>query len=94
MLIPGQIPEQEPEINVGIILPEDLITQISIQVPATKSYFLQIDDSISKIPVKEDLEIILKNDFLQISSNNIQEACKELLLIPDSKEKAIAHKMG
>ncbi|MCF7886714.1 MAG: SpoIID/LytB domain-containing protein [Candidatus Marinimicrobia bacterium] len=40
MLEPGEIPEIEPNIRVGIILPEDERVNISIELPADQDYLL------------------------------------------------------
>ena len=38
MLSPNIIPSDEPQINVGIILPEDNIRQLELQMPANPGY--------------------------------------------------------
>ena len=40
MLKPGSIPNREPEIRVGIVLPEDNCTEITINIPAEPDYFI------------------------------------------------------
>ncbi len=41
MLVPNTIPKQEPTIHVGIVLPEDDFTSLSIQAPAKEDYQIE-----------------------------------------------------
>ena len=49
MLIPNKIPSEEPDINVGIIMPEDKQTTLNLKIPADRKY------NLSSIEVKEEI---------------------------------------
>ncbi|MBN2602418.1 MAG: SpoIID/LytB domain-containing protein, partial [Candidatus Marinimicrobia bacterium] len=47
MLIPNAIPNKEPILNVGIVLPEDKFTSVQIEIPASPEYRLIAADNKS-----------------------------------------------
>ncbi|NOX90526.1 MAG: SpoIID/LytB domain-containing protein [Calditrichaeota bacterium] len=58
MLEAGAIPESEPTINVGIILPEDEFTSLSIRLPKSEDY--QIEFSGQSFLLEPETEIFFK----------------------------------
>ena len=60
MLKPDNIPEIEPNIRVGIILPEDKFGEIIVEIPANPDYFL-INDKGEKFELKYNDVVSIKN---------------------------------
>ncbi len=59
MLTPGSIPRQEPRIRVGIVLPEDRYTSLTLLIPDTEQY--QINYSGRTLLPQSGSEIYFKN---------------------------------
>ncbi|MCB9057297.1 MAG: SpoIID/LytB domain-containing protein [Calditrichae bacterium] len=59
MLIPNHTPETEPTINVGIILPEDNITNINLTFPGQSGYDLIADGKQYSIETGSALSVTL-----------------------------------
>ena len=61
MTKPNAVPSQEPKIKVGIVLPEDKQTAISMRTPADKKYVLKFADGEEEIPAGTLLNILVEN---------------------------------
>jgi len=69
MLIPGKIPNKEPLIRVGIILPEDQIDQTTVTLSDTESYEMETDMMhYPSCKNQKKITIIVKDNELFISS--------------------------
>ena len=69
MLIPGKIPNKEPLIRVGIILPEDQIDQTTVTLSDTESYEMETDMMhYPSCKNQKKFTIIVKDNELFISS--------------------------
>lgn len=63
MLQPNTIPNKEPNIRVGIILPEDKQKKVSINIPIKNSYKIEIDGK-NVVIEKEEININIKENRL------------------------------
>jgi len=62
MLIPNQIPTEEPDLRVGIILPEDKKKTLTIEVPQKPVYELSAIDKSLSIHVSGTMHFELQNN--------------------------------
>lgn len=95
MLIPGIIPDQEPQIRVGIILPEDRYTSLSLIVPQTEQYQLTYSGRIH-LP-EPGSEIYFKhraNDIQFTLNGQVHQAPNEIQIFPVTESKAPASGFG
>ena len=68
MLKPNEIPEEEPVINVGIILPEDRYTQIEIELPSNIIYRIRSDTPEQLLQIRDTIIFNLTEN--KVSANN------------------------
>jgi len=66
MLKPNEIPKIEPNIRVGIILPEDKQKKVSLTIPIKNSYKIEIDEKL----------IQFEDNFVQVEIENGKLNCK------------------
>ena len=66
MLIPGIIPEKEPVLRVGIILPGDKKKSVSLKIRNQKTCLFYIDDKETALPLGGVLNIIVSGNGLKI----------------------------
>ncbi len=95
MLQPGIIPDKEPLIRVGIILPEDRYTSVSIVIPQSPAY--QIDYSGRSIALKAGTELYFKysRDHIQFSlDDKTYSAPNTISIFPIRDGKEIAPGRG
>ncbi|MEA3499854.1 MAG: SpoIID/LytB domain-containing protein [Candidatus Marinimicrobia bacterium] len=78
MLKPDTIPNKEPNIRVGIILPEDKQKKVSINIPIKGSYKIEIDGKKATIE-KEEININIKENrlFCEIDTDKY-ENCDQI----------------
>ncbi len=91
MLKPGVIPENEPLLKVGIVLPQDKQQLITLMVEDVDAAFLVINDD-SKIPlvrINHKTEIAIENDSLHIESYNYPEAIRNIKIIQENENNSI-----
>ncbi|MEA1987406.1 MAG: SpoIID/LytB domain-containing protein [Candidatus Marinimicrobia bacterium] len=69
MLKPNEIPKIEPNIRVGIILPEDKQKEVSINIPNRDSYKIEIDGKLHSIE-NEKIDIKVSEDKLKCEIGN------------------------
>ncbi len=62
MLRPGEIPQTEPLLRVGIVLPQDQFDRIDITIPASIGEYEMLDDSGGKISPPEKIGFKLNED--------------------------------
>ena len=83
MLTPGAIPNKEPKIRVGIVLPEDEYTSIMANTPADADY--QLEYSGKTIPLKCSAELLIKIEAGKLvvhASNEVHKANQEIKIYP------------
>ncbi len=66
MLVPDLIPHSEPQINVGIILPEDNINQLSLQLPISPEYQIFIDNRKTILKPKSIIKLSFYDGKIQL----------------------------
>lgn len=95
MLQPGSIPDTEPLIRVGIILPEDRYTSVAIVIPPSPAY--QLDFSGRSVALTGGEEIYFKHsaDHIHFSvSGKSYAAPNKILLSPVPEKNKIAPGQG
>jgi stage II sporulation protein D len=83
VLTPGVIPHKEPQIRVGIILPEDNYTSIMARTPASVDY--QSEFSGKTVQLNRICELLVKIEASKLvlhTSNDIHIANQEIKLYP------------
>jgi len=70
MLKPGTIPDQEPTIRVGLILPEDRQTHLHLSLPHPEEYILSGHPHYS---LKSELSITTEKDLLIVDGRKLPE---------------------
>jgi peptidoglycan hydrolase-like amidase len=91
MLKPGLIPEEEPLLRVGIVLPEDMQASITMMVEDIDSTSLVINDN-HKAPVKiknQEIKVAIEDDTLRIKSYDHPEAIRNIKLIQKTENSSI-----
>lgn len=74
MLTPGIIPNEEPQIRVGIILPQDNYTSIMATTPSDVEY--QLEYSGKTIPLELSKELHLKIEENKLVIRGLESTCK------------------
>ncbi len=95
MLQPGIIPDKEPLIRVGIILPEDRYTSVSIVIPQSPAY--QIDFSGRRVALEAGAEVYFKysRDSIHFSASGKSfTAPNDISISPVQDEKQIEPGQG
>jgi len=83
MLIPNIIPQEEPQINVGIILPEDNIKKLSLKLPSNLEYQLSSDDQLFDLEADSILKLKYDQNTTWIEFAGTKHSTKnELKIIP------------
>ncbi len=67
MLIPGIIPDKEPVLRVGIILPEDRKTTIFLDIHEPGSCHIELDNKKSNLPGTGKLKLELRENIISLS---------------------------
>ena len=83
MLTPGIIPNKEPLLRVGIILPEDDYTSITAKTPTDVDY--QLEYSGKTIPLDRSCELLVKievNKLVLHTSDTAYQANQEMKIYP------------
>lgn len=96
MLDPNSIPEQEPDIRVGIVLPEDKQKNITINIPADADYLL-IDENeqIKKLKENNQINFEIFGDSVKASiGTSFSDQSKKWSLTPVSSDYKIKEKAG
>ena len=95
MLEPNVIPKKEPIIHVGIVLPEDDFTSLSIQVPAGEDYQIEFSGQSFLLEPETELFFKLSGDSVSftIGSKNYS-APNEISLFPVFKSPSLKPKQG
>lgn len=89
MLKPGVIPEEEPLLRVGIVLPEDMQRSITFTVKDIESIYLEINDQY-KIPVtSRKMEVTVVGDTLRIQSYDYSGIIRNIRLIQKKEDTSI-----
>ncbi len=97
MLKKNHIPNKEPLVTIGIIMPEDKAETITILTPADKSekYFLRIEHNDYQLRHDSNLQFNLKNGITEVIFNNTIKTTKEKIsLIPVSLKNELLPKSG
>ncbi len=95
MLEPNVIPNKEPLIHVGIVLPEDDFTSLSVQIPHDEDY--QIEFSGQSFLLEPGSELFFKLSGKSIAfkiKNTSHTAVNEIRLFPVFKTDALKPKQG
>ncbi len=87
MLNPGQIPQQEPIISVGIVLPEDDTQSLQLKLPDNIQYQLKWDEKAAILATGTRLSVQLLDDGLTTTINNNSENITVKKVIEISPEK-------
>jgi SpoIID/LytB domain protein len=95
MLIPNVIPEEEPQINVGIILPEDNINRIVLFIPENQTYNIGSKEFILDLAPGSKARIeLLQNHYFITTDEDIVEMKGELSIWPEQKAEKLSNKSG
>ncbi|MFQ5627808.1 MAG: SpoIID/LytB domain-containing protein [bacterium] len=83
MLQPNSLPHKEPDIDVGIVLPEDQLHEISITIPGKPRYNL-ITAEEQEFPLEPDskLQFQLRNGQIAANYQNSSLQAKEYIAAP------------
>ena len=89
MLKPGVIPEEEPLLRVGIVLPEDKQQTITLLIKDIKTTSLVINDE-HKIPVIHNkVEVTLVENTLSLKAYDFSESIRNIKLIQENENTSI-----
>ena len=92
MLRKGIIPDKQPTIHVGIILPEDNIHKLILEIPKNKKYSIKTDHGTENID-QFSLELKLENKTIQVGLNAHAKFTQEVFI--ESEKKSVpSHKSG
>lgn len=95
MLIPDTIPEEEPLINVGIILPEDKNKRIILIIPENQTYNIGSSEFILDFAPGSKIMIELLDNRYVITTDVITIEMKgELTIYPEDPEDKISERSG
>jgi len=95
MLTPGIIPDTEPRLRVGIVLPEDNYTSITLVTPSESDY--QIEHQGKRNAPGRSREILFKLHKNQLEyrlENSVFTADEEIKIEPVTEEKALSPQAG
>lgn len=67
MLEPNAIPDKEPEISVGIILPEDKQKSVVLEINSSTGYELKADGQILELAGNNDLLVEIDREFIELN---------------------------
>src|SRR6056297_313625 len=95
MLEPGIIPEEEPDIRVGIILPEDGQKSINIELSNSDEYLLvDPDHELTKLHPGDTIEFSQNNKLIEAKiESNIQKS-EEWKIIPVNADYKMKNEAG
>ena len=86
MLIPGVIPDKEPLLRVGIILPEDKQNSLSLTIPDLYSTSILINNS-QTVPVSDNkFEISVKKTGIELKGQKGVESVSNLKFIQNKND--------
>jgi peptidoglycan hydrolase-like amidase len=95
MLEPGVIPEHEPVLRVGIVLPEDLKREIWIQIPAEREYYLSSGQDKTVLSVGAQLHFsIAEQQVAARPKNTKQELATQWHIYTEKTSVSIGRKSG
>lgn len=95
MLKPNIIPKEEPEINVGIILPQDNQTLLNLKLPVEMNYTLGSADKNEEIPASTLINITLENGKMVVKyKKTILNISGSFKLTPQEKYIQLEEKSG
>lgn len=86
MLNPGVIPDKEPDIRVGIILPEDKQSSLSLKIHGIQSTSLVINNS-GTLPLSDDkIEIAVNGIYIELEGYESPEPVTNLRFIQNNDD--------
>lgn len=86
MLNPGVIPDKEPDIRVGIILPEDKQSSLSLEIPGIQSTSLVINNS-GTLPLSDyKIEIAVNETYIELEGYESPEPVTNLRFIQNNDD--------
>ncbi len=94
MLQPNHVPSGEPEINVGIILPEDNAETIRLTFPKEIVYELHLGKIRRSIPVASTLTVLYREDTFSIKGLDTEYGAAELRIAPVQSTKGLKGQSG
>ncbi len=97
MLKKDYIPDKEPFVTIGIIMPEDQAKSITINMPSDTSgkYEIRIDDHEYPLNNNSVIEFILKGEITEVHFNKlIKTTNKTISVSPVSQKKELLPKSG
>ncbi len=95
MLEPNVIPNSEPTIHVGIVLPEDDFTSLSIRIPNGEDYQLEFSGQSFLIDPQTELFFKLSGEHIQFKIGEKEySAANEIRLFPVFKSESLKPKQG
>jgi len=84
MLKLGLIPNEEPDIRVGIVLPEDRKEIITLKTPKTINYSIITSEKTYNLLHNTEIKVKIKNDkIITTIDNNLQFETKKIIIKPD-----------
>ena len=81
MLTPGKIPEKEPLLRVGIVLPEDKKKTITLEIPQPSACLFLVDGKETILPVDRKLNLSATEKGLDISGEETGTPARIVKLI-------------
>lgn len=95
MLKKEHIPDQEPQINVGIILPEDQLTSVIVATPQNTPYYLKINNETIDFSLPSKIEISICDGQLKVNAgNSLSRLAQEITIIPKEISQKIVSQQG
>jgi len=95
MLKKNHIPDKEPFVTIGIIMPEDKAKSILINIPSEEKYYIRIDDTDYPLKNNSVIQFNLKDKITEVYFNKLIKTTKETISVsPVSAKKELLPKSG
>ena len=96
MLTPNIIPDKEPILNVGIVLPEDKFTKIQIEIPTSPEYrLIASDNEYQTLKNKDNLRFEISGKIISVKINdNVVSGNESWTIEPVESYVVMANKSG
>jgi SpoIID/LytB domain protein len=84
MLKSGFIPRRQPNIKVGIVMPEDQIKSLTLDIPSTPAYILKSGRQKSTLAPLSQISVTLMDNFIQLKISDNVEPVEKIIISPQN----------